>query len=154
MEGEGRWARYRANRIEEAAGSAAGRAEALLPLSEDGAEIQRNVRQPPKAREPVGYERAFLEAYRPKESFYLSTAERAHLREVGTPSLSARMRSRQRRAPWRVYVFTNLSTPFECRWHGAIVLIDGPEDRDESRRDCRGFAGAPVFTERGLTDHP
>jgi Fic/DOC family len=94
MEGEGRWARYRVPRTEAAAGTAAGRAEAgavgeaLLPLSEAGAEIQEYVRRPVAARKPVGYNRAFLDSYRPGESLYLSAAERAHLREVGTPRIA------------------------------------------------------------------
>lgn len=94
MEGEGRWARYRVPRIVEAFGEAAGRAEvraegeALLPLSESGAEIQEAVRKPREARRPVGYDRTFLESYRPNESFYLTAAEREHLREVGTPKIA------------------------------------------------------------------
>jgi hypothetical protein len=94
MEGEGRWARYSLARIAEAAGTAAGKAEArgegeaALPLSAPGAEIQRYVRQPPEARKPVGYNRAFLDSYRPNETFYLSEAERARLREAGTPKIA------------------------------------------------------------------
>lgn len=94
MEGEGRWARYRVPRIEEAAGAAAGRAEAqaegeaLLPLSRPGAEIQTYVRKPPEARRPVGYSRVFLDSYRPNETYYLSPSERAHLHKVGTPKLA------------------------------------------------------------------
>src|SRR5690348_14630707 len=95
MEGEGRWACYRAPGVSEAAGAAAGRAETraegetLLPLSAAGREIQAYVRNPPEARRPVGYNRAFLDSYRPNESFYLNAAERAHLREVGTPKIAA-----------------------------------------------------------------
>jgi len=94
MEGEGRWARYLAPQIVEAVGVAAGRAqvqaegEALLPLSAAGAEIQKAVRKPREARKPVGYNRTFLDSYRPNESFYLSAEERAHLREVGTPKIA------------------------------------------------------------------
>lgn len=94
MEGEGRWARYNLPRIEVALGVAAGtgeaRGEALLPLSSPGTEIQKRVRQPPAARKPVGYNRAFLESYRPNESPYLTQAERSHLREVGTPRTAKR----------------------------------------------------------------
>lgn len=94
MEGEGRWARYRVPRIEAAVGTAAGagearaEGEALLPLSKTGAEIQEHVRRPPEARKPVGYDRAFLDSYRPNDTFYLTAAERAHLREVGTPKIA------------------------------------------------------------------
>jgi hypothetical protein len=93
-EGEGRRARYRGPRIAEAAGGTAGRAEAraeveaLLPLSAGGTEIRDYVRRPPEARKPVGYDRSFLESYRPNESFYLSPAERARLRELGTPRIA------------------------------------------------------------------
>ncbi|WP_258124282.1 Fic family protein [Mesorhizobium onobrychidis] len=94
MEGQGRWARYRVPRIVEAVGMAAGRTEArgvgeaLLPLSRSGADIQEYVRRPPEARKPVGYDRAFLDSYRPNESFYLSPTERKHLQEVGTPKIA------------------------------------------------------------------
>lgn len=94
MEGEGRWARYRLPQVQAVVGTAAGRAEAraegeaVLPLSRPGAEIQAYVRKLPEARKPVGYNGAFLNAYWPNESFYLSAAERAHLREVGTPAIA------------------------------------------------------------------
>lgn len=94
MEGEGRGARYRMPPVKTALGVAAGNAEvgaegeALLPLSGTGAEIQEYVRRPPEARKPVGYNRAFLDSYRPNDTFYLSLAERRHLREVGTPKIA------------------------------------------------------------------
>lgn len=93
MEGEGRWARYRLQ-VQVGIGAAAGRAEAraegeaVLPLSKPGTEIEAYVRKPSEARKPVGYNRAFLDAYRPNETFYLTAAERAHLREVGTPAIA------------------------------------------------------------------
>ena len=95
MQGEGRWARYRVPLAGEAAGAGAGRAEvraegeAVLPLSAAGRQIQTYVRRPPEARKPAGYDRAFLDSYRPNETFYLVAAERAHLREVGTPKIAA-----------------------------------------------------------------
>ena len=95
MQGEGRWARYRVPVAGGAAGAAAGRAEAqaegdaVLPLSAAGREIQAYVRRPPEARKPAGYNRAFLDSYRPNETFYLTAAEQAHLREVGTPNIAA-----------------------------------------------------------------
>jgi len=94
MEGKGRWARYRLPQVEVAVGAAAGRAEAraegeaVLPLSKPGTEIEAYVRKPPEVRKPVGYNRAFLDAYRPNETFYLTAAERAHLRNVGTPAIA------------------------------------------------------------------
>jgi len=94
MEGEGRWARYRAPHIAKADGTAAGNAEvravgeAVLPLSAAGRDIQAYVRQPAEARKPVGYNRGFLDSYRPNETFYLTAEERAKLREVGTPNIA------------------------------------------------------------------
>ncbi len=90
--GSGRWARYRAPRamagsvspasFEFSAGAATG--VVLPPLSEEGARIREYVGRPEQARSPVGYDVAFLDSYRPNESFYLSPEERARLREVGT----------------------------------------------------------------------
>src|SRR5262245_10206481 len=94
-EGEGKGTRYLLPRVAVAAGTAAGRgeakaeAEAIIPLSKAGKAIQAYVRQPSAARKPVGYDRAFLDSYRPNETFYLTAAERKHLREVGSPKLSA-----------------------------------------------------------------
>ena len=56
-----------------------------LPLSKSGAEVQAYVRQPLAKRKPVGYDRSFLDSYRPNVNAYLSPAERTHLIEVGTP---------------------------------------------------------------------
>jgi Fic family protein len=94
MGGEGRAARYFVPQIVEAAGEATARAEAqaegeaLLPLSKEGEGIRAYVRKAVEARKPVGYNRAFLDSYRPNESFYLAAAERTHLREVGTPKIA------------------------------------------------------------------
>jgi hypothetical protein len=49
-------------------------------------EIRRYLAQSLAARSPVGYNRRFLEAYRPNVTFYLSEAQRNHLAVVGTPS--------------------------------------------------------------------
>ncbi len=46
------------------------------------------MRQPIEARTPVGYERRFLDTYRPNTSFYLSAGERAHLAAVGRPQMA------------------------------------------------------------------
>ena len=94
MESSGRWARYRVPRVVSVAGhavagtTASGRLVVLPPLSQPGAEIQEYVLRPPEARDPVGYDRAFLDSYRPNDTFYLSQAERAHLREIGRPKIA------------------------------------------------------------------
>jgi hypothetical protein len=90
MEGERRWARYRLPEarppVAAEAGKAPSLAEPAIPLSKAAAEIRAYLRRPPEARTPAGYDRAFLDAYRPNVSSYLSLAERAHLHEVGKPA--------------------------------------------------------------------
>lgn len=94
MEGEGRWARYRPQTVHASVTATLqdmqlkAEAEIGLPLSPAGEEIKKHVRKPPEARKPVGYNRAFLDSYRPRETFYLTEAERARLREVGTPKIA------------------------------------------------------------------
>ena len=95
MEGAGRWARYRVPRILVAGFSAtAGNPEVrvsgqVVPsLSEAGAEIRELVCRPLAARDPVGYDRTFLDSYRPNDTFYLSQTERAHLQEAGRPKIA------------------------------------------------------------------
>lgn len=50
-----------------------------IPLTKAGADIERHVRQPLQKRTPVGYQRAFLDSYRPNEHFYLPEPVRADL---------------------------------------------------------------------------
>ena len=92
MEGTGRWARYRLLRmVDIAVHAVAGpptvrvQLEVVPALSKSGAEIREYIRQPLAGRQPVGYDRAFLDSYRPNKAFYLSQAERDHLQEVGRP---------------------------------------------------------------------
>ena len=91
MEGSGRWARYRVPtvvnlRAQATAGPprVSARLTVVPALTDAGIEIRNHVRQPRAARAPVGYEREFLDSYRPNETFYLSADQRAHLRETGT----------------------------------------------------------------------
>ena len=95
MEGTGRWARYRLPRqvriaAHGASGSPTGsaRIQVAPALSEAGAGVREYVRQPLASRHPVGYDRAFLDSYRPNETSYLSPAERDHLHEVGRPAVA------------------------------------------------------------------
>ncbi|NPU90536.1 MAG: Fic family protein [Gammaproteobacteria bacterium] len=55
------------------------------PLSTDGLAVRTAIRAPLQQRRPVGYQRAFLDAYRPNETFYLPTHTRAQLAAMGTP---------------------------------------------------------------------
>jgi Fic/DOC family len=63
--------------------------ETTIPLSPASAEIRRYLNQPLTARKPVGYDRGFLDAYRPNVTFYLSPAERTRLAKMGTPNFAA-----------------------------------------------------------------
>ncbi len=57
--------------------------EVYPPVSPAGGAIKQAVRRPVQSRRPVGYERAFLNDYRPNETFYLSAEIRQHLLEMG-----------------------------------------------------------------------
>ena len=91
MSGAGRGVRYRKSREYLVSAGAAqwtfttSQPEVRVepPISEAGVEIRKYVRQPQIARAPVGYDRAFLDSYRPNATFYLSQSERAQLEEVG-----------------------------------------------------------------------
>lgn len=94
-EGEGRWAKYSLSKAEERAkptqgtAQAEGDAEVSIPLSPGSAEIRRYLGQALAARKPVGYDRQFLDSYRPNVRSYLSAAEREHLAKVGRPTLAS-----------------------------------------------------------------
>jgi hypothetical protein len=59
----------------------------LVPVSKNGAAIQEYVRKREGARKPAGYDRNFLDAYRPNVMAYLSAKEREHLHKIGTPQV-------------------------------------------------------------------
>jgi len=48
------------------------RVEIYIPISPEGEVIKQAVREPIQNRRPVGYNRAFLDAYRPNDTFYLA----------------------------------------------------------------------------------
>jgi hypothetical protein len=96
-EGEGRrWTRYRVPAVAEAAPRAlaeeapkavppaAEKAEDVaVPMSPTSEEMRAYLSKPLNARKPVGYNRVFLDSYRPNETFYLSEEQRAHLAKFG-----------------------------------------------------------------------
>ncbi len=93
MDGEGRWARYRispgAAAIPPAEVAARPEAEPpAIPLSEAGASIRDYVQRALEARKPVGYDRKFLDRYRPNDSFYLTEEDRAHLAAIGRSQIA------------------------------------------------------------------
>ena len=55
----------------------------LVPLSKAGGVILRQVTKRPELRKPAGYNRAFLDDYRPNETGYFTAAERAKLHNFG-----------------------------------------------------------------------
>ena len=92
--GAGRAAKYKlpadgqGERVITGPAQIADQGELFVPVTKRGAEIQKYVRQPAAKRKPVGYNRDFLESYRPNVTAYLSPAERAHLQKVGDPALA------------------------------------------------------------------
>ena len=62
----------------------------FIPLSADSQDILDYIDQPPEARRPVGYQRDFLDAYRPNETWYLPESLRRQLHSMGrTAALDA-----------------------------------------------------------------
>ena len=88
MHGAGRWAKYwMPNAVAKAAAGEDGK-KPVIPLSTAGASIRDYVRQAQASRKPVGYDRKFLDRYRPNASFYLTPQERLHLAAVGRPQIA------------------------------------------------------------------
>ena len=92
MEGTGRWARYRAPRaifltadFVAPPATTSATLDVLPPLSEAAMAIREHLRRPTVSRTPVGYDREFLDSYRPNETFYLSESDRALLQNIGRP---------------------------------------------------------------------
>ena len=86
--GEGRARRYWPADAQQQArsGSASISADQVplfIPLSADSRDILVYVDQPYMARKPVGYQRDFLDSYRPNQTWYLSASLRRHLHHMG-----------------------------------------------------------------------
>ena len=58
-------------------------AEAPWPLSNDADLLRASVTRPLAQRKPVGYRRAFVDNYRPNDTFYLGQTLRDHLHAIG-----------------------------------------------------------------------
>lgn len=65
-------------------------AELYVPVSPEGAAIRDQIRLPLMHRRPVGYQRNFLEACQPGETFYLPESLRRQLHEMGRTSADER----------------------------------------------------------------
>ncbi|NML11990.1 hypothetical protein HHL08_17865 [Sphingobium sp. AR-3-1] len=61
----------------------------IVPISPEGKAVLAYVRQPVAMRQPVGYDRGFLDRYRPKETFYLTQQQRDLLATIGKPQIEA-----------------------------------------------------------------
>lgn len=85
--GDGRAARYHIGNDNRLTTTAESEAADILPLSPDGQRVRAYVRQAIAARRPVGYDRAFLDSYRPNSTFYLTPEDRARLAAVGKPQV-------------------------------------------------------------------
>ena len=59
--------------------------EVYPPVSPEAEAIKDAVRAPIQQRQPVGYQRAFLDEYQPNETFYLPEETRQRLLEMGRP---------------------------------------------------------------------
>jgi len=57
--------------------------ESYIPIAADADAIKQAVRKPTQERSPVGYNRAFLDDYRPNETFYLPLETRQRLFQLG-----------------------------------------------------------------------
>lgn len=66
-----------------APGVASASGEVYVPLSPEGESVRRVVKQPLQLRRPVGYDRSFLDRYRPNGTHYLEPALRERLHSLG-----------------------------------------------------------------------
>jgi Fic family protein len=88
-EGRGKGRRYRLpvttgeERIVSDEAGPQGHGEVYPHISPEAAMIKQAVREPVQNRSPVGYNRAFLDEYRPNETFYLPVQTRQHLFDRG-----------------------------------------------------------------------
>lgn len=57
--------------------------EVYPPISPEGEAVKQAVREPIQNRKPVGYNRTFLDEYRPNDTYYLSAQTRQRLLEMG-----------------------------------------------------------------------
>lgn len=91
MVGSGRWTKYR---LPASNGTATDRRQKddayghAIRLSKGGQAVCDYVQQPITVRKPVGYNRDFLNQYRPNSTFYLDEGTRERLRKIGKPQIA------------------------------------------------------------------
>jgi fido (protein-threonine AMPylation protein) len=83
--GEGRARRYFRTgvRLTDTSAASTDAFSSVIPLSADSLDIAAYIDQPLEARRPVGYQRDFLDAYRPNATWYLSESLRRQLHKMG-----------------------------------------------------------------------
>jgi hypothetical protein len=82
-EGSARARRYRATGSARSSASSAPLDDVGIPLSRAGREVRDLIRRPLTQRRPVGYQRDFLDGYRPNQTHYLPVSLREHLHRLG-----------------------------------------------------------------------
>ena len=60
-----------------------------IPLSRPASEVLRKVSLPERQRRPVGYNRTFLDGYRPNRTRYLTAAEKGRLHVLGKSAMAS-----------------------------------------------------------------
>ena len=61
------------------------RSEVYVPVSPEAEAVKQAIRAPIQKRQPVGYQRAFLDDYRPNVTYYLPAETRQRLVDMGRP---------------------------------------------------------------------
>lgn len=82
----------------------------LLPLSDEAVKVKNKVSAEFNIRTPVGYNRTFLDDYRPNETFYLSADARKLLSDAGTI-----YENEQRAGTYILKIYDRLLTYGDCR---------------------------------------
>lgn len=135
-DGQGRWAKYRLLTPDAPSRAPAeqqsGQAEPAVPLSQPGAAIQSYVRQPPEARKPAGYNREFLNTYRPNVTSYLSAEDLELAYEIMQPDGSTDF------------------FPVALRRSIGLVRLSGDDRNDRDLRLVQGSALDRLLSDKGL----
>jgi Fic family protein len=63
---------------------AEGHGRSYIPISPEGEELRQMVDRPVQDRQPVGYNRDFLDSYQPNDTFYLTADIRQQLYDMGS----------------------------------------------------------------------
>ena len=114
--------------------------EDYIPISTESEAIKRSVREPVQKRNPVGYNRSFLDAYRPNKTFYLSGEIRNASMTKAAPAMA-----NVRREPMRDRFFI----VFLLTCHGTQVALRAIPIRCLRRNVCWSWARVPKEKMRG-----